>query len=83
METPVQDCPLAVCDSATVQEKDLVACDLVYDHYEGEHYRARYNPEHKWYYWPNQTRDEVILIQNFDSNSNIRTILPLAPPQGS
>ena len=69
----LQDCPLAVCDSRTVQDEDLVATDLVYAHYRGEHYRVKHNAAHRWYYWSRQTSDEVILIRNFDSATNIRT----------
>lgn len=40
-----------------------MACDLVYDGYEGEHYKVKHNTNHKWYYWPNHSRDKVILIR--------------------
>ncbi|KAH8769124.1 hypothetical protein F5883DRAFT_65530 [Diaporthe sp. PMI_573] len=68
----VTDWPLAVCDSNTLADEDLEACDLVYDNYEGEHYRVKHSNKHMWYYWSQQTRDEVILIQNFDSANQIR-----------
>lgn len=70
-ENSVDDYPLAVCDSNSAADNDLVACDLVYEHYEGEHFKVKYNPLHKWYYLQNQTKDEITLIQNYDSRTNI------------
>ncbi len=76
IEGPLLDCPLAVCDSRTVDDDDLVATDLIYPRYEGEHYRVKYNKNHNWYYWSGQTKDEVILILNYDSKENIREYSP-------
>src|SRR6516225_6333703 len=50
--TPLQDAPLAVCDSRTLADGDLVPSDLVYQHRVGETYSVTYNPEHRWYYVP-------------------------------
>jgi len=69
----VLDCPLALCDSRTLCEDDLMECDLVYEDYEGEHYRVKYNKKHEWYFYSNQRNDEAILILNFDTHSNTRT----------
>ena len=48
--SPLQDAPLAVCDSRTVAAEDLVPSDLVYKERVGETYSVRYNPAHQWYY---------------------------------
>ncbi|KAI1751940.1 hypothetical protein F4782DRAFT_502695 [Xylaria castorea] len=44
----VVDCPLALCDASTLSDEDLVECDLVYESYEGEHYKVKYNRNHRW-----------------------------------
>lgn len=69
---PLRDSPLAVCDAGTVQFDDLVPTDLVYDHRVGETYSVRYNPEHRWFYIPEMTVDEVLLLKCFDSKTDGR-----------
>lgn len=69
---PLEDHPLAVCDSRSVLDSELLECDLVYPDYEGEHFKVKYSGAHRWYYWRHQIRDEVILIQNFDSDGTAR-----------
>ena len=68
----VTDCPLAVCDSRTISDDDLVECDLVYKDYEGEFYVLHHAEAHRWFYLSGQTRDEVILLLNLDSHRDIR-----------
>ncbi len=72
----VVDCPLALCDSRTISGRDLVECDLVYPRYEGEYYLLYHSDTHKWFYWGEQSEEEVIVFQNFDSHGNTRTWIP-------
>jgi len=65
--TPLQDAPLAVCDSRTVAADDLVPSDLVYRQRVGETYSVKYNPGHQWFYVPEMQADEAILIKCYDS----------------
>ena len=41
--------------------------DLVYEDRTGEIYHGLYNPDHRWYYFPDMEADEAVLIKCFDS----------------
>ena len=69
--TPLQDAPLAVCDSRTLADGDLVPSDLVYQHRVGETYSVKYNPAHQWYYVPEMRRDEALLLKIADTRTDI------------
>jgi hypothetical protein len=69
--SPLQDAPLAVCDSRTVAADDLVPSDLVYNHRVGETYSVKYNPAHQWYYVPQMRRDEALLLKIADTKPDI------------
>jgi len=59
---PVQNTPLAVCDSRSIAQADLVPTDLKH-----EVYMIRFNPRHRWFYFPRMETSEVLLIKGFDS----------------
>ncbi len=92
---PLLDSPLAVCDARTVKANELVASDLVYPHRVGETYSVKYNPDHRWFYVPRMTIDEILLLKCFDSKTDGRarfaphsafvdsTTPPDAPPRES
>jgi hypothetical protein len=70
---PPQDLPLAVCDSQSVPAADLVEADAVMDipgkpesSYVG--LLVRYNPLHRWSYFPRMSRDEVLVFKAYDSD---------------
>lgn len=63
----VQSSPLALCDSRSIALNDLVASDLVYPDKVGETYALVFNPRHRWYYFPNLTPDEFLLLKIYDS----------------
>jgi hypothetical protein len=69
---PLQDTPLAVCDARSIAPEDHVASDLVYQHRVGETYRFTFNPNHRWFYFPNMQRDEALLIKCYDSKQDGR-----------
>jgi hypothetical protein len=64
---PLLDAPLAMLDARTIAAEDLVRNELIYRERRGETYALRHNPAHRWFYYPRQTRDEVILFKHFDS----------------
>ncbi|MEX3763993.1 CmcJ/NvfI family oxidoreductase [Paraburkholderia phenoliruptrix] len=64
---PVRSSPLALCDARSIALNDLVASDLVYPDKVGETYALVFNPRHRWYYYPDMTPDEFLLIKIFDS----------------
>ena len=63
----IQRLPLAVADAKTMSENDFVATDMVYSDRIGEIYQIAWNPRQSWNYFPNMTRDEVLLLKCFDS----------------
>jgi hypothetical protein len=84
---PVKDAPLALCDAESVDLRDLVATDLMFRERVSETYRVTYNPNHRWYYFPDMQPDEAIFIKCYDSDeSRARFTIhaafddPTAPP---
>jgi len=69
---PIESTPLAVCDSSSIEPGDFVASDLVYRDKVGETYRFTYNPNHRWFYFPQLERNEVILLKCYDSKEDGR-----------
>ena len=70
---PPQDVPLAVCDARSVAPEDLVPADAVFDQRDAPEWSfealvVRYNPAHRWLYFSNMTRDEVIVFKTNDSD---------------
>src|SRR5271166_216507 len=64
---PIQTTHLAVCDARSIDERDVVACDLVYPHRVGETCAFTYNPNHLWFYFPRMLPDEALLLKCYDS----------------
>jgi hypothetical protein len=65
--SPVLSNPLALCDGHSMSRDDLVVFEVRYDDRIGENYFAKYAASHQWWYYPKMTRDEVILIKQWDS----------------
>lgn len=65
--SPVMSDPLALCDARSVAVEDLVVFEIHYHDRVGENYFAKYAPRHEWWYYPAVTRDEAILIKQWDS----------------
>ena len=70
---PLRDSPLAMADGTTVAPEDLVASDLIYPNRRGETYSVKYNPDHRWFYFPEMTVDEALLLKCYDSATDGRT----------
>ncbi len=69
---PVLNSPLACCDARTLAEEDCVASERRAKERVGELELVTWNREHRWYYYPEMTRDEVLLIKTFDSSTDGR-----------
>jgi hypothetical protein len=69
---PVRMMPLALVDAASIAPGDLVAADLVYQDRTGEIYHGLYNPDHRWFYFPEMERDEAVFIKCYDSSTDGR-----------
>ena len=69
---PVRDAPLALCDATSVAADDLIASDLIYPNRSGETYSVKFNPDHRWFYFPEMTADEALLLKCYDSATDGR-----------
>jgi hypothetical protein len=70
---PPQDAPLGVCSANSVRLEDAVTGMAVIDppnapvlRFESSLYR--FNPEHRWFYFPNMRPDEALVFKAFDSD---------------
>ncbi len=68
---PVATHPMALCDGQTVLPEDLVVFEIHYPDRVGENYFAKFSPAHRLYTYPQMTRDEVLLIKQWDSAGNL------------
>ena len=66
-EEPVATHPLGLCDATSVAPEDLVVFEIHYSDRIGENYFSKYAERHKWYFWSALTRDEAVLIKQWDS----------------
>ncbi len=66
-DIPVAVHPLALCDGRSVSPEDLVVFEIHYQDRIGENYFAKYSPTQQWYYYPKMTREEALLIKQWDS----------------
>jgi hypothetical protein len=79
---PPQSHPLAVCDATSVAAADIFTCQA----YGAEAKRAayaenamfRYNPAHRWYYYPDLRNDETLIWCGYDSDASFPSIVPHA-----
>jgi hypothetical protein len=64
---PVETFPLAICDARTLSLDDLVVSERRYPDRVGQTYAIRYNPAHRWYWFPRMRRDEALVFKVYDS----------------
>ena len=65
--SPVIRSPLALCDAASLGQADLVASERRARDRIGELELVAWSPEHRWYYYPQMSAAEALLIKTFDS----------------
>lgn len=69
MAEPLRHMPLALCDPLSVDESDILSTAL-----EGvapgggltRHISLKHNPGQRWYYYPEMTRDEMLVFKLFE-----------------
>jgi len=77
--TPLQDWPLAVCDSSSVDiEHDFIPSDSVFPHNVAETLQVFHNKAHSWWFLSDQCRDEVLLFKIFDTDETVARFCPHA-----
>jgi hypothetical protein len=64
---PVEDFPLALCDTRSLETSDLVDTERRAPNHIGEIQLALHRDEQRWFYFPQMRPDEVILFKTFDS----------------
>jgi hypothetical protein len=72
IDRPIQANPLAIADARSVAAEDLLVAERRYPHRVGQTYRLKYNPRHRWYYFPQMRRDEAIVFKVYDSATDGR-----------
>jgi len=85
---PIQSNPLAVADAKSVAMEDLLVAERRYPHRVGQTYRLKYNPNHRWFYFPEMRRDEALVFKVYDSEKDGRArftphtsfVDPASPP---
>ncbi|PMD12015.1 hypothetical protein NA56DRAFT_713616 [Hyaloscypha hepaticicola] len=63
----LEDRPLALCDSRSVDPEDCVAADRIIPNMFGEVYYLTYNPNHKWFWLEKQTPSEPFVFVMYDT----------------
>src|SRR5215813_11433617 len=69
---PIQSNPLALADASSVAPADLMIAERRYPNRVGQTYRLRYNPAHRWFYFPEMRRDEALVFKVYDSEKDGR-----------
>jgi len=69
---PVQTAPLAIAEAPSLASKNLIATERRYPDRVGEIYHITYNPDHRWYYFPNMKRNEALVFKTYDSEKDGR-----------
>ena len=69
---PCEDLPLAFCDYRSVKpDEDFEETDIVYPNLESESFSVYHNKMHKWYFLSRMMPDEVILLKQADTKSEL------------
>jgi len=64
---PVWNSPMALCDATSLAPEDLVAAERRAHDRIGELELVSWNPDHRWFYFPEMNEQEALLIKTFDS----------------
>jgi hypothetical protein len=73
ISAPPQDVPLTVCDARSITAHDLILADAVFDapdrpEWSFEGVVVAHHPAHRWHWFPDMTRDEVLVFKTHDSD---------------
>jgi hypothetical protein len=69
---PIRANPLALADARSIAPGDLLVSERRYPDRVGQTYRLKYNPAHRWFYFPQLARDEAIVFKVYDSATDGR-----------
>jgi hypothetical protein len=85
---PIESNPLAIADARSLAPADLIAAERRYPDRVGETYQIKYNPAHRWFYFPRMQRNEALVFKVYESAKDGRArftahtsfIDPTTPP---
>jgi hypothetical protein len=69
---PVEATPLAIADARSIAAADLIPSERRYPDRVGEIYQLKYNPAHRWFWFPAMRRDEALVFKCYDSMTDGR-----------
>jgi len=72
IRNPVKTAPLAISDARSIAPKDLIPAERKYPDRVGETYHITFNPDHRWFYFPNMQRNEALVFKCYDSEKDGR-----------
>lgn len=64
---PVETNPLAMADARTLSPSDMIISERRAPGRIGQTYAIKYNPNHKWFWFPRMRREEAYVFKVFDS----------------
>ncbi len=73
IRNPVRRTPLAICDAQSIAPADLIKTDLVYQDRTGEVLQLAFNPDQRWFYFPDMERNEAMVFKCYDSLTDGRS----------
>ena len=65
---PIQTTPLALCDAQTIAPEQLITAERRTKDRVGHTQCMTFSPANRWYYFPDLSRDEALLIKTFESD---------------
>ena len=74
---PVFKAPLTLCDARTISARDLVPTERRAQDRVGELTLVKFNPDHRWYYFPRMQLNEALVFKTFDSSTDGRARLSI------
>ena len=69
---PVETFPLAMADAQTLSPSDMIVSERRAPGRIGQTYAIKYNPAHKWFWFPQMRREEAYVFKVFDSEKDGR-----------
>jgi len=69
---PVESWPLAICDSQTLDPKNMVVTERRYQDRVGQTAAITFDPGHRWYWFPHMRRDEALVFKVYESMTDGR-----------
>lgn len=69
---PVETYPLAMAEAQSLSPSDMIVSERRAPGRIGQTYAIKYNPAHKWFWFPHMRREEALVFKVFDSEKDGR-----------